>query len=174
MPTQLLQGETARSNDITSPIETARNIQTGKLKTTGEINAHRHGVALALSVLILVATAFGFWLFKVLSPSGASSPAPIESIAVLPFINESGHAEMEYLSDGMTESLINSLSQLPKLNVKARSSVFRYKGKQIEPQQIGNELEVQAVLNGRASNPSERSLAVACPESCLEGHFSLP
>jgi len=68
---------------------------------------------------------------------------------VLPFVNESGNADMEYLSDGMTESLINSLSQLPKLNVKARSSVFRYKGKEIEPQQIGKELNVQAVLNGR-------------------------
>ncbi len=68
---------------------------------------------------------------------------------MLPFVNESGNAEVEYLSDGMTESLINSLSQLPKLSVKARSSVFRYKGKEVEPQTIAAELSVQAILNGR-------------------------
>src|SRR5581483_724102 len=73
----------------------------------------------------------------------------IESIAVLPFVNASGNAEIEYLSDGMTETLISSLSQLPKLNVKARSSVFRYKGKETSPQTLGKELNVQAILNGR-------------------------
>jgi len=78
-----------------------------------------------------------------------SSAKQIESIAVMPFVNESGNADTEYLSDGMTESLINRLSQLPKLSVKARSSVFRYKGKVIEPQTVGNELSVQAILNGR-------------------------
>ncbi len=68
---------------------------------------------------------------------------------MLPFVNESGNADNEYLSDGMTESLINSLSQLPNLSVKARSSVFRYKGKDVSPQVIGNDLSVQAVLLGR-------------------------
>jgi len=53
----------------------------------------------------------------------------IESIAVMPFVNESGNADVEYLSDGMTETLISSLSQLANLNVRPRSSVFRYKGK---------------------------------------------
>ncbi len=68
---------------------------------------------------------------------------------MLPFLNKSGILEVEYLSDGITESLINSLSQLPQLSVKARSSVFRYKGKEITPQVVGKELSVQAVLNGR-------------------------
>ena len=67
----------------------------------------------------------------------------------MPFVNASGNSEVEYLSDGMTESLITSLSQLPKLAVKARSSVFRYKGKDVPPQQVGKELNVQAILNGR-------------------------
>ena len=75
--------------------------------------------------------------------------AAIQSIAVLPFVNESGNADVEYLSDGITESLINSLSQLPNLSVKARSTVFHYKGKDVTPQQVGSELSVQAVLNGR-------------------------
>ena len=67
----------------------------------------------------------------------------------MPFVNESGNADVEYLSDGMTETLIRSLSQLPNLNVKARSSVFRYKGKATDAKTIGKELGVQAILNGR-------------------------
>ncbi len=75
----------------------------------------------------------------------------VESIAVLPFVNESGIADMDYLSDGMTETLINSLSKIKELSVKARSSVFRYKEKQTDPQKAGNELSVQAILNGRVA-----------------------
>jgi len=75
--------------------------------------------------------------------------ATIQSIAVMPFVNESGNSDVEYLSDGMTETLIGSLSQLPKLNVKARSSVFRYKGKATDAKTIGRELNVQAILQGR-------------------------
>ena len=67
----------------------------------------------------------------------------------MPFVNESGNPDVEYLSDGMTETLIRSLSQLPNLNVKARSSVFRYKGKETDAKTIGKELNVQAILNGR-------------------------
>ncbi|MEP7037023.1 MAG: tetratricopeptide repeat protein, partial [Acidobacteriota bacterium] len=73
----------------------------------------------------------------------------IESIAVMPFVNESGSADTEYLSDGMTETLIGSLSQLSQLNVKSRSSVFRYKGVNTDARQIAKELNVQAILNGR-------------------------
>lgn len=80
----------------------------------------------------------------------------IQSIAVMPFINEGGNADVEYLSDGMTETLISSLSRLPNLNVKARSSVFRYKGKETSPQTIGKELNVQAILNGRVSQRADR------------------
>ncbi len=80
---------------------------------------------------------------------GRGSSSQIESIAVMPFVNEGGNAEVEYLSDGMTETLISSLSNLPNLNVKPRSSVFRYKGMETDHQTIGKELNVQAVLNGR-------------------------
>src|SRR5258706_9415406 len=81
--------------------------------------------------------------------SRSKNNAPIESIAVMPFINGSSNPDVEYLSDGMAETLINSLSQLPNLSVKARSSVFRYKGKEVDPQTVGKELNVQAILNGR-------------------------
>lgn len=146
-PTQVLQSETEHGKETTSPIEPAGNSHSGKIGPASGSKHRRRGVVVAISVLIL-ATALGLWLFKNRS-SSSTNPAPIESIAVLPFLNESGNPEMEYLSDGMTESLINGLSQLPKLNVKARSSVFRYKGKEVDPQQIANELNVQAVLNGR-------------------------
>lgn len=147
-PTQVLQSELAQTKATTSQIEALRTTQTETLRTAQASKRPGRVTVIALSVLILLAIGLGIWLVNK-RLSGSNNPAPIESIAVLPFVNESGNADMEYLSDGMTESLINSLSQLPKLNVKARSSVFRYKGKEIEPQQIGRELNVQAVLNGR-------------------------
>ena len=73
----------------------------------------------------------------------------IDSLAVLPFENASGDLEHEYLSDGITGSLINILATLPKLRVMAQSAVFRYKGRAIDPQAIGRELNVRAVLVGR-------------------------
>jgi serine/threonine protein kinase/tetratricopeptide (TPR) repeat protein len=73
----------------------------------------------------------------------------IDSIAVLPFENTAGEPEHEYLSDGITGSLINILATIPKLRVMAQSTVFRYKGRAIDPQVIGRELNVRAVLTGR-------------------------
>src|SRR2546425_177801 len=73
----------------------------------------------------------------------------IESIAVLPFTNQNRDPDSEYLSDGLTESIINSLTQLPNLKVIARSSVFRYKGKETDPIAAGKELGVRSVLTGR-------------------------
>jgi eukaryotic-like serine/threonine-protein kinase len=99
---------------------------------------------LAAGLLTLILAVGGFFGYKYLSPI-----KQIESIAVMPFVSESGNADVEYLSDGMTETLINSLSQIPNLNVKARSSVFRYKGKEFDPKKIAAELNVQAILTGR-------------------------
>lgn len=74
----------------------------------------------------------------------------IDSLAILPFANLSGDPDLEYLSDGVTEGLINNLSRLPKLRVMARSTVFRYHGRELpDPQQVGDELAVRAVLLGR-------------------------
>jgi len=84
----------------------------------------------------------------------AASPA-IDSIAVLPFINLGGEPGAEYLSDGITESLINSLSQLPHLKVISRNSAFRYKGREIDAQAIGREFRVRAVLTGNILPHSE-------------------
>ncbi len=79
----------------------------------------------------------------------------IDSLAVLPLVNAGHDAEMEYLSDGLTESIINSLSQLPQLRVMARSTVFRYKGRELDPQAVGRELGVRAVLTGRVIQLNE-------------------
>ncbi|HWQ33487.1 MAG TPA: protein kinase [Blastocatellia bacterium] len=73
----------------------------------------------------------------------------IDSLAVLPLVNESADQNLEYLAEGITESIINSLSQLPKLRVTPRSAVFRYCGRTVDPQQAGQELGVRAVLSGR-------------------------
>ena len=80
---------------------------------------------------------------------GGASQARIESIAVLPFANLSNDPKTEYLSDGITESLINSLSQLPNLAVMSRNTVFRYKGQTMDPQRVGQDLHVRAILTGR-------------------------
>ena len=80
---------------------------------------------------------------------GTNSKPVISSLAVMPFTNVGGDANTEYLSDGVTESLIDSLSQLPNVAVKSRSSVFRYKGREVDPSVAGSELGVQAVLTGR-------------------------
>jgi serine/threonine-protein kinase len=109
----------------------------------GEITGHKLRTAMFVAALIAAAAVGYYYLFA------TTIKTAINSIAVLPFVNESGNADVEYLSDGMSESLINSLSQLPNLSVKARSSVFRYKGKEVESQQVASELSVQAILNGR-------------------------
>jgi serine/threonine protein kinase/tetratricopeptide (TPR) repeat protein len=80
----------------------------------------------------------------------------IDSLAVLPFINASADADAEYLSDGITESIINNLSQLSRLRVMARSTVFRYKGREFDPQEVGQELGVRAVLLGRVVQLGQR------------------
>jgi len=101
------------------------------------------------ALLILALIGAGGIATSVYLRSRSGAGTPIKAMAVMPFTNEGGNADLEYLSDGMTETLINTLSQLPDLSVKARSSVFRYKGKEVEPQTVGNELNVQAIVNGR-------------------------
>src|SRR5262245_46399308 len=87
-------------------------------------------------LLSLLIAACGVFIYRFFTPVAGEQ---IESIAILPFQNVSGDSDVEYLSDGMTESVINSLSQLPHLAVKARSAVFRYKGRDGEPKQVAAE-----------------------------------
>src|SRR5215510_10456204 len=134
---------TAPTTVLPSPVATT----TAQLAKPG----HRQKILLAGVSLIIAAIILVSYLFV----SRRASTA-INSIAVMPFVNESGNADLEYLSDGMTETLINSLSQLPNLSVKARSSVFRYKGQAIEPKKIAAELNIQAILNGRVAQRGDQ------------------
>ncbi len=96
-------------------------------------------IVIAGVILALVA---GFIYFKYFRVS-------IDSIAILPFANDSDDPNAEYLSDGITESIINSLSQIPNLRVMSRPAVFRFKGREVDPQEVGRSLNVGAVLMGR-------------------------
>jgi len=90
---------------------------------------------------------------QTVSPRAAMRPRvrrkPITALAILPLVNSTADPETDYVSDGITENIINSLSHLPKLRVMARSTVFRYKGHEIDPIAVGRELNVGAVLTGR-------------------------
>jgi serine/threonine protein kinase/tetratricopeptide (TPR) repeat protein len=97
----------------------------------------------AVAVLLIALAAVWYFL------RGRADSGKINSIAVLPFVNATADPNNDYLSDGLTESLISSLSQLPNFKVMARSTVFKFKGKEDDPQQIGKSLQVSAVLTGR-------------------------
>lgn len=146
--------QTATRAERNSGLNAAAIIQTasGSVTTTsssaeyivGEIKQHKRAALLGLiSIVVAIAAIFGY-----LSYARTGSEA-ISSIAVLPFTNASGDANMEYLSDGLSESLINALSQLPQLKVIARSSAFEYKGKEIDLQEVAKALGVQAIVTGR-------------------------
>ena len=97
----------------------------------------------AACVSILVLAVLGAWYWR------SGRIMQIDSIAVLPLTNVGGDAKTDYLSDGITESLIDSLVRVPDLKVKSRNSVFRYKGKDFDAQKLGNELGVSALVTGR-------------------------
>jgi len=128
-------GPTTRLDELSEPEQ-----------TRGMSRPKNRWVLFVAGFAILVITVAGYAYYVT-----RKSNSVISSIAVMPFVNESGSSDAEYLSDGMTETLISSLSQLPNLNVKPRSSVFRYKGKETTTQAIARELNVQAVLNGRVT-----------------------
>src|ERR1700674_265129 len=110
----------------------------------GPARSHKLLAFSVAAVLMVAAGGAGVFLFHC-----RSETKKIDSVAVLPFVNATSDPNNEYLSDGLTESLISTLSQLPDLKVMARSSVFRFKGNQEDPQKVGQLLQVGAVLMGR-------------------------
>ncbi len=133
-----LSGQTVVTHEITTSSSSLEYAVTQAKK-------HKFAIAIAAVLLVAVISTVGYFGFL----SNANNSGQINSIAVMPFVNDSGNPDIEFLSDGMTETLISSLSRIPKLSVKARSSVFRYKGKDASTQSIGKELNVQSILNGR-------------------------
>ncbi|MGH9949159.1 MAG: winged helix-turn-helix domain-containing tetratricopeptide repeat protein, partial [Pyrinomonadaceae bacterium] len=112
------------------------------------------GVGFLSAIFLTVLLSFNF------QPDPSVSPNEVKSIAVLPFVNATGDTNTEYVSDGISDSIINSLSRLPDMKVIALTSVLRYKGKQIDPQTVGRELNVNAVLMGRLTQQGE-NLAIS-------------
>ena len=107
------------------------------------IKQHKIAALTVLAALVLGSVGLAAYLHS------RTTEAPIDSIAVLPFVNTNGDPNSDLLADGITESIINSLSQLSQLKVMARSTIFKYKGKDVEPGKVGHDLGVRAVLMGR-------------------------
>ena len=123
------------------------------------IKHHKRGALLVLAAVVAATVAVAY--FAGARYSAGSGTGTIDSVAVLPFANATGDPEAEYLSDGISESLINSLSQLPNMKVIARSSAFRYKGKEVDPQEVARALGVEAILTGRVAQRGENLLISA-------------
>jgi TolB-like protein/Tfp pilus assembly protein PilF len=126
-----------------------RDTESGKTAVSvGVTQASRWPGAKTLALFVTLAAILAVLIVGGRAYFGRTSDR-IDSIAVLPLVNSSGDPNTEYLSDGVTESLINSLSELPHLTVMSRSSVLRYGGRHTDPQTAGRDLNVQAVLTGR-------------------------
>jgi serine/threonine protein kinase len=131
----------------TSDVGTARPTSSAEYLVS-EIKRHKRGVSL-VAVAALIVFAVVAYLYFPRNSAPSSSLDAIDSVAVLPFVNVSADPNTEYLSNGISESIMNSLSRLPALKVMSLNSVLRYKGKQIDSQAVGRELNVRAVLMGR-------------------------
>ena len=124
---------------------------------------------MVVAALVVVAIAI-FALLRLSDSRSQAASSPIDSIAVLPFENAAQDADAEYLSDGITESLINSLSQLSDLTVMSSSSVFRYKGAKQDVQKVGNELNVRAVLTGSVKQIGDQIVINVSLDDVRDGH----
>ena len=145
-------GQTTKSDSIPEPEVNGglNRIIDSKLTTVLPFSrfgsAGRKSLLLGTAFFALLITVGGFGYF---TRRGNAEPTPIQSIAVLPFVNEASDSDAAYLNDKIAESLINSLSKLPKLRVVPRSVVASYTGKEIDPRKIGQDLSVRAVVTGR-------------------------
>jgi TolB-like protein/DNA-binding winged helix-turn-helix (wHTH) protein len=127
----------------THPTSSAEDLVTG---------IKQHKLAAVVALLVIAAGLVGLAAYLHVR----NTEVPIGSIAVLPFVNPDNDPNIEYLSDGIPESIINSLSQLPNLKVMSRNSVFHYKGKDRDAQAVAKEMNVQAVLTGRVTQRGDR------------------
>ena len=139
--------DSGRTSAINAPVTVDSGTRISSPIPAGAPARSRKPLAFSVAaVLMVAAVATAVYLLR-----GRSETKKIDSVAVLPFVNATSDPNNEYLSDGLTESLISTLSQLPDLKVMARSSVFRFKANQDDPQKIGQQLKVAAVLTGRVT-----------------------
>jgi TolB-like protein/Flp pilus assembly protein TadD len=125
-----------------APEQTRRSSGSSTVAVPPPTSSKKYWIGAIAAVLVIAAVAAAF-LWR------ATSAKQISSMAVLPFVNATADANNEFLGDGLTEQLISTLSQLPNLRVMARSTVFRFKGKEDDPSNVGKLLKVDAVLTGR-------------------------
>jgi len=118
-------------------------VKVAEVSAAGRRELWRIVVPVLLVGLLIATAAAGIWYWR-----SRASTSQIDSIAVLPFVNTSGDPNTEYLSDGISEGVMHSLSQLPQLRVMARTSSFHYRGIDVDPQKVGRDLNVRAVLTG--------------------------
>ena len=132
-----------------SQVETATDPATVPSIAPGDARSRKRWIAYgAVGLLAVLAVVAAFFF--------VSSSRPINSVAILPFVNDSKDPSAEYLSDGLTESIINSLSRLPNLKVMSRNAAFRFKGMNLDPVEAGRNLNVGAVLTGRLIKLDDR------------------
>jgi eukaryotic-like serine/threonine-protein kinase len=139
---------------VAEPISTNAS---DSITVTG-IVMRKQGLVVVAAVLVVgLLAAYGAWSYF----HARTTEVAVESIAVIPFVNQNNDPGADWISDGLTESIINNLTQLPNLKVIARSSVFRYKGKEVDPVAVGKELGVRAVLTGRMMQRDDTMLISA-------------
>src|SRR5215510_6773064 len=153
--TQVVPTDPGHADVITAGLKPAMEpgVQAGELRSASHLNLsdsfvtrikrHKTGAIIIAALVIAIGAVF-FYFYE-----ARSSNPTIDSIAVLPFVNQNRDPDTEYLSEGLTESIINSLAQLSSLRVSPRSTVFQYKGKDTDPLKVGHDLGVRAVLTGR-------------------------
>jgi serine/threonine protein kinase/tetratricopeptide (TPR) repeat protein len=165
-PTEMRASKAAMNGDVRQAFT-----QAGKTSTDKFPAATKRYATPALALLLLVTlTAIAYFYFRSSDKSIGGRPE-ISSIAILPFVNVNANADTEYLSDGIADSLINSLSQTSKLRVIARSSVFSYKGKEVDPQTIARELNVEGIVTGRITQRGDNlSISVELTDARDKSH----
>ena len=143
-------GETRPEITARSSAMSATHTSSSAEYIVSEIKQHKRSAAVVLALLLAAGAGVVYLLF-----SARSSKAAIKTVAILPFVNASNNPDMEYLSDGISDSLINSLSQLPQLRVSAQYSSFKYRGKEVDLQAVSKALGVQAIVTGTVMQVGE-------------------
>ena len=129
------------SSPALAPSPSSGAVRAAAASVVGPRRLWKTGAVLLAGLFIVIAAGLWYWRSK-------TGTLQIDSIAVLPLVNTSGDPNNDYLSDGISEGVMHSLSQLPQLRVMARTSSFHYRGADIDPQKVGRDLNVRAVLTG--------------------------
>jgi len=156
--------DSGRSSSAPAASDAPQSVSSSSIPAASVASTRKYFVAGIVVLLLAVAATAAYFL-----RSHSDENKKISSIAVLPFVNATADSKNEYLSDGLTESLISTLSQLPNLKVMARSTVFKFKGKEDDPQKIGQALQVSALLMGRITQHGDTLSIQADLVNALDG-----